>query len=206
MALDSGNRAAVDLSSAPFIQSNAPDHLQISGETIYVVSDAFTQVRLYSLADGRPLRADNRATIYRTASERVMPPVMMRVIGDALYLGSREVRGYNPRNNWGPLLLDSRTAIRLRDLQVAQGHVVAISEFAGVRGAVQPNQPSITLLLSAFSRALVQDGKESGLYQHRREITDRAGITKWQLVDGGVYYLAGDQRLHFLKGSGGAEK
>jgi hypothetical protein len=33
------------------------------------------------------------------------------------------------------------------------------------------------------------------------DIAEPAGITQWQAVDGGVYYVSGDHKLHFLRGS-----
>ena len=45
---------------------------------------------------------------------------------------------------------------------------------------------------------------ESGIWAYRREVRDPHGIVAWQPVEGGLYYLAGDHRLHLLKGVGEA--
>ncbi len=59
-------------------------------------------------------------------------------------------------------------------------------------------------LLQANSRKLVQseDEKqpdESGRFDYALEIKDPAKIRSWQAVDGGVYYVSGDDKLHWLK-------
>ena len=60
-------------------------------------------------------------------------------------------------------------------------------------------QPRCVRLL-AFSRAPLAGaaGPESGLLEHPHTITDPATMLAWQPVDGGFYYLTGDQKLHFL--------
>ncbi len=62
---------------------------------------------------------------------------------------------------------------------------------------------------SAFVRLLVfrrgpiskSNSHESSLLDHYPQIKDSAGIMAWQPVDGGLYYLTGDQRLHLLQGA-----
>ncbi len=66
---------------------------------------------------------------------------------------------------------------------------------AGPAGA-----PSVTLL--AVSRAPVPGRRvERGDLQFVWTVNSRAGITDWIGVDGGVYLLTGDHRLHALRGS-----
>jgi hypothetical protein len=43
--------------------------------------------------------------------------------------------------------------------------------------------------------------RESGRLDHIASITDPAGISEFQGVDGGLYYQTGDRKLHFLKGA-----
>jgi hypothetical protein len=69
-----------------------------------------------------------------------------------------------------------------------------------------PNQPTVSVRLGAFSRAINQKGFESGVFEHDVEIADPSGIQKWQVVDGGFYYLGSDQRLHFLRGARAPEE
>jgi hypothetical protein len=184
---------------APFMASTGAEHIQISGENFFVLSDGGAQVRMFSLADGRPVRIAGQV-MYQTA-ERLAPPVLFRVTGNTLFIGSSKEMRCNElgKSKWS-LPLGINSAVRLRDLVVAKGHTIAVTEPAG-RAERQPNQQTVSLNLSAFSRDINASGAESGFYQYNHPITDPAGITKWQAVDGGFYYLGGDQRLHFLRGA-----
>ena len=42
---------------------------------------------------------------------------------------------------------------------------------------------------------------EHGNITHVYDVAEPAGISAWQAVEGGVYYLSGDHRLHFLRGT-----
>ena len=60
--------------------------------------------------------------------------------------------------------------------------------------------------LRAYSRLLlVSQGtnkvSESGLLAYHKEYVEPTKITDWAAVDGGIYYLTGDDRLVFLKGT-----
>ena len=46
---------------------------------------------------------------------------------------------------------------------------------------------------------LSKQGRESGLNEFSVPLTDPSGIKGWQAVDGGMYYLTGDGKLHFLR-------
>ncbi|HYE19349.1 MAG TPA: PQQ-binding-like beta-propeller repeat protein, partial [Tepidisphaeraceae bacterium] len=60
--------------------------------------------------------------------------------------------------------------------------------------------PSTQFRINAYSRAIIKKGTESGRLDHSAPIRDDAGITDWEPVEGGLYYLGGDKKLHFLKG------
>ena len=40
-----------------------------------------------------------------------------------------------------------------------------------------------------------------GRVESVQNVTEVSGITSWQVVDGGVYYVSDDHRLHFLRGT-----
>ena len=47
---------------------------------------------------------------------------------------------------------------------------------------------------------------QSGRLDFKVDLTDSAGITgAWQAVDGGFYFLTGDQKLHILRGARGED-
>jgi hypothetical protein len=58
-------------------------------------------------------------------------------------------------------------------------------------------------MIRPFSRLVLENGTESGLQPFQHKVTAPGGIQNYQGVDGGLYYLTGDQKLFFLKGSGG---
>ena len=62
-----------------------------------------------------------------------------------------------------------------------------------------PNPPRIKF--TAYSRTITESGRESGVLAHELDLSDNAGITAYQIVDGGFYYLTADKKLHFLKGA-----
>lgn len=57
--------------------------------------------------------------------------------------------------------------------------------------------------LLAYRRSPVSatNPRESGVLDYMPAVENPAGILEWQPVEGGVYYLSGDQKLHFLTGS-----
>jgi hypothetical protein len=85
---------------------------------------------------------------------------------------------------------------------VARGHVIALTEPNGARLRGAPDAPSTFLQMVAFSRAMDANGMESGLLEYMTPIAN-GGVTVagWQVVDGGMYYLAGE-KLHLLRGAG----
>ena len=87
---------------------------------------------------------------------------------------------------WGSVLVDEMTGAARRNRLGA---------------APAPPVPNSRLRLRAFSRALTSAGAETGQFSHYVELGEPSGISTWQAVDGGLYYLAGDKKLHFLRGA-----
>ena len=56
---------------------------------------------------------------------------------------------------------------------------------------------------SAFLRATPENPAvpEIGALACQAALTDSHGIVSWQMIDGGLCYLAGDHTLHFLAGN-----
>jgi hypothetical protein len=71
--------------------------------------------------------------------------------------------------------------------------------------AAAPNAPPAgtnTIRLYCYARSVdAESGHESGTVDHFPYVRDDNGIREIQGVDGGFYYLTGDKKLHFLKGS-----
>jgi hypothetical protein len=66
-------------------------------------------------------------------------------------------------------------------------------------------EEATTFQLACYSRELgtSSDGKltESGRLAHLATVSETAHILAWYAVDGGVYYLSGDNKLHWLAGA-----
>lgn len=186
-----------------FAGSSLPEHIQIADGRIVVLSDGGAYIRVHSLETGKLLRyLDSEARLATGASNW---QVLMRVVGSRVYVsGRRELRSYDldqPSNAWVSRF-PPRTTTLARDLFVTPKHVVVVSEPTGPGGARRPRSASPTsLLLQAVSRADLGGGRESGLLEHDIPLAAPSGINALQPVDGGIYYLTGDQQLHFLRGA-----
>jgi hypothetical protein len=85
---------------------------------------------------------------------------------------------------------------------IGKDFVIVVCETpASNRPRIRSQSPP-TLVLHAFSRAITDTSHhESGLISYLDRIASPTGIQSWQAVDGGLYYLTGDQKLFFLKGA-----
>jgi hypothetical protein len=93
-----------------------------------------------------------------------------------------------------------------RDVNSQSDDVMITKDYLVVPGQVSGAGKEGTYVLRAYSRLLlVSQGtdkiSESGLLAYHKEFTEPGKITSWAAVDGGIYYLTGDDRLVFLKGS-----
>jgi hypothetical protein len=175
-----------------------PDQLIVNGTEILAVSDNGKFVDRRSIRSGQ-----KRGEAIGTGS----PPgvsdmsVRLRLSGPRLYIvGARSVVGYH---------LESDTAYAGnvdRDVSSQSDDVMITKDYLVVPGQVAGAGKEGTYVLRAYSRLLlVSEGtnkvSESGLLAYHREFTEPAKITSWAAVDGGIYYLTGDDRLVFLKGT-----
>jgi hypothetical protein len=194
----------LDGNPALFAGATGPDQLQIGDGRVFVVSDNGIYVRVYSLESGEPLRSENTDIKLTTGVRPGTWSAILRPVGRKLYVvGAKDMFSYDLENlsNNQNTPLSSQTAIRPRDVIVTKSHVVILSEPAAV--VQRPRRMGTpTLDLQAISRAPLDDrGLESGRLDEKLTITDPSTIVAWQAVEGGMYYLGGDQRLHFLQGA-----
>jgi hypothetical protein len=186
----------------PFQTSLGPDELKIADDRIIVVADSGATVRVYSLHDGSLLKFNQGDAILRTNASNDLR-IWVRSAGPRIYVATqREMRGYDVEHGttWS-FLIGNHAAVNVRDLVVARGHVLAITEPAAPRLRRAADEPMPLLQLKAFSRATQPDESESGDFEHDVNLSASAPIVAWQVVDGGLYYLGSDQQLHFLHGA-----
>lgn len=183
-----------------FAGASATDHLQIADGRIFVVSDNGIYVRVYALDSGKPLQSESNDIKFTSGAKPGTWGAILRPVGRMLYVvGAKELYSYDLEN----LSYNQDTpleSLRPRDVVVTRSHVVILSEPAGP--VQRPRRAGTTTLqLQAVSRALDDKGRESGLLDQKFTLSDPATIIAWQPVEGGLYYLGGDQRLHFLRGA-----
>lgn len=185
-----------------------PDQLKIADGRVLIVSNEGTDkpfVRLHSLETGRPIRYAQGP-----GGQEIDAPLQTEATGTEvrlflhrpyLYVMSQQmVIAYNldrPDETWRgsvePLIPHN-----MADVLIGRNHLLLLdASTARPDGRVGIS----SFIAHAYSRAQLR-GVESGLLDHVPTIQDDAGILSWQAVDGGLYYLAGDGEVHFLKGLG----
>jgi len=156
--------------------------------------------------------------------------VSLNVVGQQLYVVSRQGGpvAYNLdrlAHHWSAVPETRVTPSFLyQEPMIGQDHLIVLSNSVAkmakpnpnpVPGAMNPNlgQPMnapgaagangrapTNFTMYVYTRATTRGGSESGRFECGLNIRDDAGITDWEPVDGGIYYLAADKKLHFLKG------
>jgi outer membrane protein assembly factor BamB len=183
-----------------FAGMSAPDQLLIQGQRIIAISDNGTLVRVHSLTDGKPIRANpadagsRQLDALQTGSTD--PNVRMRIAGSHLYVFSpRSIFAYDldhlddpDKASWSQPF-DAGGSTRIRDAFIGQDYLILIND----PGAGKT-------ILQCFLRTQIK-GFESGLWVHNKALTSPTGIPTVLPVDSGLYYLTGDNTLHFLKGA-----
>jgi hypothetical protein len=206
-----------------------PDQLQISEGRIIAVTHLGTYVSLYSLETGKLLdypgpdgrRAEARlSTVHGDGTIAVKDwGVGLHLVGSKLYVVTRQNGPvcYNLDRSgmlWGGTIDRPTTpSVQFQEPFIGQDYFVIVDRPtprpAGGPVNVNPQAPNAnpnaatSVRLHCYTRAAVEPGsdRESGRIGHYPYVRDDSGITEFQGVDGGFYYLTGDQKLHFLKGA-----
>jgi hypothetical protein len=182
-----------------------PDQLLISEGRIFAVSQDGRFIRIYSLENGKPLHGggspEGTDTAVGLQTKAAEWKVGLAAVGSRIYaIGERSVVAYNLNQKsdaWDATLVEDTK----RDWMMGKDYLLLLAEpIANSRVRVRPQFPT-TLTVRPFSRMILENGKESGLQPFQTQIKAPAGIQSWQGVDGGLYYLTGDQKLWFLKGN-----
>jgi hypothetical protein len=145
--------------------------------------------------------------------------MIVRLAGPSLYVMSpRSVIAYNldhpGAGGWhaeiGQALNPNfQMIVPTRDFLVVAGEP-GIRQFGAAALNGGAANPVSALTLRFYSRKLVQVDDsaggghvedESGTIQQQESLTDPTGIVQWQAAEGGIYYLANDRKLHFVRGS-----
>ena len=198
------------MANLSFADCNKPGHLQIHGRHVLAVRDRGRFVSDHDLDTGK---ADNAHLLSAGPGQGSLNPnaevtTTLRVVGPNLYLiGPRSLMGYrldpSGTDTWHSMSgdrarLDFRAAIPTRKFMLMIS--APLSRHAENTSRIYDLQFYKSIELTDAARAI------GGRVEQVATITEMAGIVAWQAVDGGVYYLDGDHKLHFLRGTEGATK
>ncbi len=219
----------------PFQFSNQPSQLVVTDGKILAVSDVMPpdgpsptqRVLAFNLSDARAVKVDapqlNKKVDleFNPNAPKEAMAVGLRAVGSRFYVvGEQSLVGYDldrPGEFWRRFV-DEAWAGRTALAEVAAGNVVlidvptagaALTPAANIADALAGRAHSSTVLrVQTYSRERTPEGIESGNGRQWHELTDPAGIVldEWQAVNGGIYYLTGDRKLHFLPGAGTGPK
>ncbi len=189
--------------SQTYLSATGDDQFVIAEGRVFAVTDGGTQVRIHSLESGKLLRTNGGQPMI-IATGKTDPnseeQAQVRVVGSTMYIVSRKralISAYRLEpfdHMWdsGGTLGD----VTPKQVLVGRDNVVAVGESYNVRRR-QPGNYKLLL----YSRG-VKKGVETGALDFEPyKFVEPLGVLAWQAVDGGVYYLAGDHRLHFLAGA-----
>jgi tetratricopeptide (TPR) repeat protein len=195
--------APVELSSkdnteaAPFSGCGGTDQLLIHGGRILAAYDGGKFIRVSDLTEVSPGQTDEGDPL---ASGTDSADFAMRLVGPQLFIThSKSFARYNlldPADHTAPDPYELDYPPRIREMFLGRDYEILLNNPID-RGAA--GSPFVQLM--AFRRAPYssQSTKESGVLDYLQTITDQAGIMSWQPVNGGMYYLGGDSKLHLLQ-------
>ncbi len=195
-----------------FSLSNFPDQLVVADERVLALftSASGTQsVKAYDLRTMKPMKMrDSKGNNTIDASypsgaqanpDRVQGSISIHAVGPAFYIfGPRSLMAYHLDNeevHWNaPPMSDVGVG---RDFVITQEYAVLLN---GPRGNEATNKLT-ALQISAYSRAVVAGGGESGVLDQRTMIRDNARVIngQWQIANDALYYVSGDDKLKMLK-------
>lgn len=191
-----------------FIGAIQPDQLLVSEGRIICVGDEGHFMRVYSLENGKVLHGNAGAGTAEGVDSAIglqtQSPdwqVLLAASGSRVYaVGTKSLVEYNLdelADTWHSNMFNDDVT---RDALMGKDFLVLVAENSPAnRPRVRAQYPT-SIVLNAYSRAVLPSGRESGNFVYRCPIASPAGIQGWQAVDGGVYYLTGDQKLYLLKG------
>lgn len=123
-------------------------------------------------------------------------PIFIRAAGDRVYLYNQKYYVSYDLNCIHESVQRANQPETTVDVFLGSDHIVLVDTPRNVNGDRTPS-----IKLNAYSREMQKDGAEAGVLDQWPTISDPAQIQvgNWQPVDGGIYYVSGDQKLKFLK-------
>ncbi|HLL89051.1 MAG TPA: hypothetical protein VK324_07085, partial [Tepidisphaeraceae bacterium] len=170
------------------------DQLVVGGGRIAALAGDGRNVHVFSLFTLRPVGSP-----LATGAEEAV--VGLTLLGDRLYaVGPRKAKSFD-LGGADEVLSELRLpeSATIAESFVGQDHVVLLDTMGRVR---QPDASQDRYRLLAYSRRLVEGGRESKALELSREIADDGILPTWHAVDGGFYYLTAGGVMKQVKGTG----
>ncbi|MGF1635347.1 MAG: PQQ-binding-like beta-propeller repeat protein, partial [Phycisphaerae bacterium] len=194
-----------------FAQSNGPGQLVVEDGRVLVVSHAQTperRIRAYNLLDGKPVTFDEggepgkpgEAFVINTEAESSEVVRIIPAPGRAYLAGNRSLTAHgfeDAANTWSRWSSANTRSLTL-DVIPAQGHLLLLElpDANLARGQTLPR-----LRLNAFDRSETAKARESGILDYLVDLEDTNGVLagQWQVTDGGIYLVGGDNLLRYFR-------
>jgi outer membrane protein assembly factor BamB/tetratricopeptide (TPR) repeat protein len=197
---DAGEQVTWESTGRTYTDMVRSDQLVIVGQEILAVCERGVYV------DRRSLRTGHDAGSQISTGTNNDSSVRLYLNGPRLYIiSNRSVIAYHLEQgspSWSDPIdpsVSPGVSLLPADLLLTRNHLFAPSQTTSADGQVA------SYTLRAYSRAIVlSDGTkalESGRREYDHLIKSPAKIKAWQAVEGGIYYLTADDKLHFLMGN-----
>ncbi|MFI5381089.1 MAG: PQQ-binding-like beta-propeller repeat protein [Tepidisphaerales bacterium] len=174
-----------------------PEHLAVYGQQVMAVCDGGRLVDRRFLRDGQ-----NSGLPLGTESQDAS--VQIRLMGPQMYLvGIHSFMTYR-LDREAPVKPTVEEAISLipSEMLVSRKYAIIPAVPAPIPNN---NEEPVDYRLLCYSRQLVKSDNdkliESGNIVHDFRFNEPAHVRSWHMAEGGIYYLTGDDKLHFLKGA-----
>jgi hypothetical protein len=183
--------------AAPYTGCAGADQLIVRGGRVVAAYDGGKFIRVCDLIHGLAGQADEGDPL---ASGTNTADFTMRIVGSQLFVThSKSFARYNladAADHDAPDAYDLDYVPHIREMFLGVDHVVLLNCPID-RG--EAGSPFVQLLAYRRAPSSSQSTRESGVLDYAQTISDPAGIVSWQAVNGGLYYLSGDQKLHLVQ-------
>jgi len=180
-----------------------PGQLSVVGDRVFTVYRALTSAA-YTLSSW-PVRGDPPVAAKEVAIVSGRSPRLRAVAPDRLLIvtvaGITSLSLTDRRDLWTGIepMEPARSAFHV----AADGLLVG-TDYVVLGGQIEDRHRPPTVILAAYTRGAVdfRDRRESGRLDFLNELPLAAGtvVRQWAGADGGIYYLASDGVLYFLRG------
>lgn len=188
-----------------------PDQLLIWNQNVLAVCNNGQFVTRRHLRTGEEVPGANLLNT-GTADESAATAVRLRLAGPRLYVASGgKLIAYHLEQGTSAVCECSNLLVASPEVMVTQRFVIVpglLQKTTDLNSLLTEDRPptETTYGLQAFSRELIRNEEtqklaESGRLDFPYSFDQPAKVKMWQAVEGGIYYLSGDDKLHLLRGA-----